>query len=152
MKVDVRRRRDGTVIFDEFEGTRRGEPVATVRYRMKTVAAVAIAAGVRVPEELIWELDDLLEQSGSLSVAALDQRVEAVASGLDDAMQRADVTHNEVQLALQRHPGCMSSLSETVRKVVGAMRYGVSWGEPWDSHGTRGLWELWGMQWKFHRG
>jgi hypothetical protein len=48
MKVDVRRRRDGTVIFDEIGGMRRGEPVATVRYRMKTVA-VAIAAGVRVP-------------------------------------------------------------------------------------------------------
>ena len=47
-------------------------------------------------------------------------------------MQRADVTHNEVQWALQRHPGCMSSLSETVRKVIGAMRYGVPWGEPWD--------------------
>ena len=131
MKVDVRRRRDGTVIFDEFEGMRRGEPVATVRYRMKTVA-VAIAAGVRVPEELIWELDDLLEQSGSLDGAALDERVKAVDSGLDDAMQRADVTHEEVQKALQRHPGCMSSLSETVRKVVGAVRYGVPWGEPWD--------------------
>ena len=96
MKVDVRRRRDGTVIFDEFDGMERGEPVATVRYRMETVA-VAIAAGVRVPEELIQELDDLLEQSGSLDGAALDQRVEAVDSGLDDAMQRADVTNNEVQ-------------------------------------------------------
>ena len=63
MKVDVRRRRDGklTVIFDEFDGMERGEPVATVRYRMETVA-VAIAAGVRVPEELIQELGDLLEQ------------------------------------------------------------------------------------------
>jgi hypothetical protein len=69
------------------------------------------------------ELDDLLEQSGSLDGAALDQRVEAVDSGLDNAMQRADVTHNEVQWALQRHPGCMWSLSETVRKVVGAMRH-----------------------------
>ena len=131
MKVDVRRRRDGTVIFDEFEGMRRGEPVATVRYRMKTVAVV-IAAGVTVPEELTRELGDLLEQAGSLNGAALDERVNAVDSGLDDAMQRAGVTHDEVQKALQRHPGCMSSLSETVRKVVGAVRYGVPWGEPWD--------------------
>ena len=131
MKVDVRRRRDGTVIFDEFEGMRRGEPVATVRYRMKTVAGV-IAAGVRVPEELTRELGDLLEQSGSLDGAVLDERVKAVDSGLDDAMQRAGVTHDEVQKALQRNPGCMSSLSETVREVVGAVRYGVPWGEPWD--------------------
>ena len=75
----MRRRRDGTVIFDEFEGMRRGEPVATVRYRMETVAVV-IAAGVRVPEELTRELGDLLEQSGSMGGAALDQRVEAVES------------------------------------------------------------------------
>ena len=100
-----------------------------MRYRIKTVA-VAIAAGVIVSEELIWELDDLLEQSGSLGGAALDQRVEAVDSGLGDAMQRADVTHNGVQWALQWHPGCMSSLSATMRKVVGAMRCGVPRGEP----------------------
>ena len=62
----------------------------------------------------------------------MGQRVEAVDSGLGDAMQRADVAHNEVQWALQRHPCCMSSLSEAMRKVVGAMRYGVSCGEPWD--------------------
>ena len=79
MKVDVCRRRDGTVIFDEFDGMERGKPEATVRYRVETVA-VAIAAGVRVPEELTQELDDLLEQSGSLDGAALDQRVEAVES------------------------------------------------------------------------
>ena len=60
---------------------------------------MAIAAGFRVPEELIRELDDLLEQSGSLGGAALGQRVETVDSGLDDAMQRADVTHNDVQWA-----------------------------------------------------
>ena len=44
MKVDVCRRRDGTVIFDEFDGMERDKPVATVRYRMETMA-VAIAAG-----------------------------------------------------------------------------------------------------------
>ena len=59
------------MIFDEFDGIERGEPVATVRYRMETVA-VAIAAGGRVPEELIQELDDLLEHSGSLDGAALN--------------------------------------------------------------------------------
>ena len=55
--------------------------MATVRYRMETVA-VAIAVGVKLPEELIQDLDGLLEQSGSLDGAALDQRVEAVDSGL----------------------------------------------------------------------